>query len=534
MNNNLNIFYNNVDIFSGLCPTPFVSADYDFIDYKSGQNLVTNLTMNGQLTGRYLGQLSYYELTSGFNLLLNRLSNNYGSLVISENSETLFSGQSVIIDSIETEDSTWYGVLPFSIKCIIYETGIFRNYFGVIEPEEKIEYSEEDGLIVNLNYSISAKGLNITGTSAIQNAKNWVHSRTGNYTRISPILVDTGIGSNFLLNSIKESIDRFNGTYGLDISYVKSTSQESPKTSLLDYTVDISSGINDNFITVGLQGSFKNNQISGGSINLRNDFLNYDFYNLANNISLNTFNTILNSNPISQSVTEEQNSNVLNFNISYNNDFISNVVNDYTVDISTDSLKNITNVNLNAKIFARYGDIDRRWLLVQDFYNNSFNAFAIANTEYIKEISNRILYSRPLTESITFNQYTAEIQYNASWSDKRVGYSDNVINMTSSVKYTPSVRIHVPNTSAFTARDHNIQNLNCANRTILDINVLAVAKPNKPISFAIEEVTKEINRIKLNYGLGSNSLLQNRNVTQNDTFKSYSINEIWGYEGGII
>ena len=103
MNNNLNIFYNNVDIFSGLCPTPFVSADYDFIDYKSGQNLVTNLTMNGQLTGRYLGQLSYYELTSGFNLLLNRLSNNYGSLVISENSETLFSGQSVIIDSIETD-----------------------------------------------------------------------------------------------------------------------------------------------------------------------------------------------------------------------------------------------------------------------------------------------------------------------------------------------------------------------------------------------------------------------------------------------
>jgi len=534
MNNDIQILYNGINLFSGICPTPFVSIDQDFINFNTTWNNVTKMKMNGQLTGRDLSSLSYYEITSGFNLLLNRLSNNYGSLVISEQSQNLFSGNNVIVDSITTEESSWYGILPFTVSFDIYETGFFNNYYGVIEPEETIEFSEEDGLIVGLTQSISARGLKTGNNNAIESAKNWVKTRTGNYNKIIPIIVATANGSNFLLNSTKETIDRFNGTYSWQGVYTKSNSLESPKNAILNYTIDLSSGIEDGIITTNLQGSLTNNETTG-TISLRSEYLNYNFYSIANNATLLTYNTNLNTNPISQSVTEELDQRNLNFNLTYNNDLLSNLINDYTVDISTDAIKNITNVSLNAKITAKYGDIGTRWNLVQDYYNNNFNAFNLANIEYKKEISNRDLYPGTMTESITFNEFTAEISYNATWSDKKSAFSDDVMNVTSSVRYTPSTTIYVPNTSTTTKREHNIQNLNCSKRAILDINVSAAAKPSKNIDFAIKEVNLEITRIKGVYGLNSTTtLLQNRSVTRNNSTKTFSVNETYAYNGGIV
>lgn len=534
MNNNIQILYNNTNLFSGVAPTPFISMDQEFISFNTGWNQITKMSMNGQITGRYLGNLSYYELNSGLNLLINRLSTNYGTLVIREQSENLFSGTNVIIDSITTEESPWYGILPFTVNFEIYETGLFTNYFGIVEPEETIDFNEEDGFIVNLTHSISARGLKTGANNAITNAKNWVLSRTGNFNKIIPIMVRTGNGSNFLLQSVKETIDRFNGSYNWVGSYTKSTFLESPSSAILNYTLDISSGIEDGIVTVQLDGSLGNNIITGADINnLRSGYFSLNLYNIANQASLDTFNTILNSNPIRQSVTEEQNNQKLNFTASYNNDLISNIINDYTIDINTDSIKNITDVSISARIFGKYGDINTRWSLVKDFYEKNFNAYNLANTEYQKEISNRTLYSTPRTESITFNEYTAEINYNASWSDKRVPFSDNIINMTSSVNYTPSVNINVSNTSAVKAREHNVQNINCANRATLEISVSATSKPNKNISFAIAEVNSEISRIKSIYNM-TNSLLQDRNITNNSVSKTYSVTETYGFNGGIV
>lgn len=534
MNNNIQILYNNINLFSGISPTPFVSMDQEFINFNTGWNQITKMSMNGQITGRYLGNLSYYELNSGLNLLISRLSNNYGTLVIREQSENLFSGTNVIIDSITTEESPWYGILPFTVNFEIYETELFTNYFGVIDPEETIDFNEEDGFIVNVTHSISARGLKTGSNNAITSAKNWVLSRTGTFNKVVPIMVRTGNGSDFLLQSVKETVDRFNGSYNWEGSYTKSTFVESPSSAILNYKLDLSSGLNDGLVTVQVDGSLSNNIITGSNINnLRSGYFSLNLYNIANQASLDTFNTILNNNPISQSVTEEENNQRLNFTATYNNDLISNIVNDYTIDINTDSVKNITDVSISARIFGKYGDVNARWPLVKDFYEKNFNAYNLANTEYKKEVGGRTLYSTPRTESITFNEYTSEINYNASWSDKRVPFSDNIINMTSSVNYTPSVNINVSNTSATTPREHNIQNLKCANRAVLEISVSATAKPNKNISFAITEVTNEISRIQLLYNM-TNLLLQDRNVTNDSVSKTYSVTETYSFDGGII
>jgi hypothetical protein len=526
MNNNIQILYNNVNLFKDIAPTPFISVDQEYINFNTGWNQITKISMDGQITGKSLGILSYYELNSGLNLLINRLSNNYGSLAITENSENLFSGNNVIIDSITTEQNSFYGILPFTVDFEIYETGLFTNYYGVTNPEESIDFSEEDGLIVNLTHSISAQGLKIDSNNAITNAKNWVLSRTGNFNKIVPIMVRTGNGSNFLLNSVKESVDRFNATYKWEGSYKKSTSPESPQNAILNYSLDLSSGIEDGVITVGLQGSFENNGIDS----LRSEYLNYNFYYIANEASKKTFNKILNSNPISQSVTEQPNNNSLNFNLSYNSDLSSNIINNYTVSIDTDSVKNFSNVSLSATISAKYGDIGTRWNLVQDYYDNNFNPFSLANTEYLKEKS-KPLFPNSLTERIVYNEYNAEINYESSWSNKGNILNPDILQLTSSIKYSPSLEIHVEKSSISVIREHNVHKLGTFNQSTIDINVSAVAKPNKNIGVAIDEVEKEISRIKSVYNVKDKFLLIDRNETKQTSSKAYSVNEKYLYEG---
>lgn len=536
MNNNIKILYNDTDLFDGISPTPFISINQDFINFNTKWNQVTKMTLNGQITGKNLGQLSFYELNSGLNLLVNRLSNNYGTLVINENSENLFSGNNVIIDSIKTDEGLFYGILPFTIDFEIYESGLFTEYYGVTDPEENIDFSEENGFIVNLTHSISAKGLKTGNLNAIESAKNWVKTRTGNYNKITPIFAQTGNGSNFLLQSIKETVNRFDGTYSWEGSYVKSNFLESPANAVLDYNLDISSGIEDGLITVKIDGSLSNNIVTGTtSNNLRSGFFDYNFYNIANEASLKTFGTTLNSNPITQSVQEEFNNQKLNFNLTYNSDLLSNITNNYNVDLTTDPIKNITTVKLDATIFGKYGDVNTRWGLVKDYYSGNFNAFNLANTEYKKEITGRSLYSQPLTESITFNEYGAEIKYTASWSDKRKPFSDNVITMKSSLKYNPSISIYVPKSSITQKREHNIQDINCANLAQLELNISAVAKPDKNIDYAISEVNSELQRIKTVYNiLNKNYLLEKRTIKKDAFSKIYEITENYSYQGDIL
>ena len=112
-------------------------------------------------------------------------------------------------------------------------------------------------------------------------------------------MLQTGNGSEFLLNSVKESIDRFNGTYQWEGNYVKSNFIESPRNAILSYSLDLSSGIEDGLVNVNLQGSLKNNNVTGLN-SLRSGYFNYDFYNIANEASLKTFGTRLNKEPINQ------------------------------------------------------------------------------------------------------------------------------------------------------------------------------------------------------------------------------------------
>jgi hypothetical protein len=527
MANEIKIFYNNIDLFSGIGPIPFVSFSQEFIDFNTKWNQITRLSLDGQLTGQYLGSNSNAYLNQGVANLINRLSNNYGKIEIFQNSSLLYENNYCVIDNINFDENNWYGILPYTIDIIAYESGLFTNFYGIVEPEETISYSEDDGEIINLTHTISAKGV-YNNLSALQNAKNWVSERKNKYDKILPFLIKTGIGSNFILNSTNETVDRFNGVYTYESNYIKSNNVENPKNSLLNYSIDINSGIQDNFINCAVNGSLEKSSIN----NLRLEYSGINFHNLANQTVLQIYKTNLNQNPIYQSIKEQPEENKINFSIIYNNDFDSNIINDYTVDINKDALKNISEVTLNANISCKYGDIEKKWSQVKDFFEKKFRPFNLANNEYKKENSKK-LFSNTIRESITFDEYNATITYTAVWSDKRK-ISDDVVSFSSSVEYTPSIRLHVSNPSSNTKREHNVQNLNTYSRSKLDISVSLQLFSDINFTTAETLASGEIARIKDNYRFGLEPLLENRNVKKNTENKFLSINETWSFQGLIV
>jgi hypothetical protein len=582
MANDLKIFYDDKDVFSGIAPTPFFSFYQEFVDLNyvhpaqrsivPGWNQITNLRLEGNLTGRFIGPLSFQSLNNSVKQLFSGFTGNYKSLKIYSGVSPIFIADQVIINSINIDETNWYGLLPFNIDMTLYDPELFTTYYGVVEPQETYSFSEEDGQILTLTHSLSAKGFatpagqnNTPARNAIENAKHWVSGRTGAYLPIylaggSPLSSPTMIVSDntlkkWILMDSKESIDRFNGVYSWEGNYKKATNNEVPYGTLYSYTIDISSGLNDGLINVSMDGTL---QGGTGDINVLRSLMtgqrsrDLNFYTTCNNFAIDVCNpiskkSVLSNRPISLSINEISGENTISFNVSYNNDFSSDIINNYTVDINQDVLTCITTVNFKADITAKYGDISTRWQKVLDFYNQDFKPAGLVNEAYQRELGtlqngqlilpNTSLNLTPISRSLTFDENNARITYSATYDDKARAYDESLLSLSSTVTYTPSVSIYSPHVSAFEARNHNIQNLGCATRSSLKIDVTAIGKLDTSFIIVQNAAESEIARIKSYYfgNIGRNNiLLESSNISTNKDTKNVTISEYLSFEGIIM
>ena len=342
----------------------------------------------------------------------------------------------------------------------------------------------------------------------------------------------------WILMDSKETIDRFNGLYSWEGNYKKGTNNEVPYGTLYSYTIDMTSGYNDGFVSVSIDGTLGGADVSILRSQLTgNNKLN--LYTTCYNYGLKFNNTKLSKRPVSLSINESPSDNTISFNATYNNDFSPDVINNYTVDINQDVLTCITTVNLRSEITAKYGDITARWQQVLNFYNKNFFPDALANEEYIKEINNpnTSLNLTPISKNLTFDENNAKITYSATYDDKARSYDQNLLSLSSTVTYVPSVPIYSPHISAFEARNHNIQNLGCATRSSLKIDVTAIGKLDTFFALVQSAAESEINRIKSYYfnNVGRNRIIQeSKNISTNKDTKNVTISETVSFEGIIL
>ena len=69
MQGNVKILYGGNDVFSGICPTPFLYFDKEYIEYGSNWGSKYNFSIEGQITGK-LGPNAFYDLENKKNQLI--------------------------------------------------------------------------------------------------------------------------------------------------------------------------------------------------------------------------------------------------------------------------------------------------------------------------------------------------------------------------------------------------------------------------------------------------------------------------------
>lgn len=539
MPGDVKILYGGNDVFLGICPTPFLYFDKEYIEYGSNWGSKYNFSIEGQITGR-IGPNSFYDLENKKNKLISSFKKDNLPIRITEDSSPVFLSDICSIESISFDQSKYYGILPFNIKASCYDSGSFGSNYGVIDPSDSWDYSESEDGIVNLTHSVSAAGFNSSGTAAIANVKKWVATKTGISKKIDSLKIKNLSASDFVLESFSEQVDRFNGRYSIEEVYRGDLlSSNNTGSGILRYSADISKNIDDGITKITIDGSVigKKNIGEADMSPLRAKINAEDFFQVAADYAKkSTGSTKVNSTPFARSVSENKNNSEITFSLSYDDNPIppgqAKCV--YKVDLSENLIKNIVDVKIDAEILCDRGDVSIRWNAVKNYYETKFNGYDLALKEYNRAGYAKGFNSTPKSESINYDEFNAKITYSASWSDRYMPYADILISISEQVEVVPSINVHTVQPSLYLNGVHNVQKFGCATRSSVTISISANAKPDKTIDQLKTCVFAELSRLRNIYVKSTNMVVDQKNETINEKYKKMSISYSYSFDGTII
>ena len=539
MQGNVKILYGGKDVFSGICPTPFLYFDKEYIEYGSNWGSKYNFSIEGQITGK-LGPNAFYDLENKKNQLILNFKKDNLPIKVTEDSSEIFLSDICSIDSISFDQSKYYALLPFNIKASCYDSGSFGENYGVLEPQDSWDYSESEDGIVSLRHSVSAAGFNSSGVSAIANVKKWAATKTGISKKIDSLKIKNLSATDFILESFSEQVDRFNGKYSIEEVYRGDLlSSNSAGGGILRYSADISKNIDDGITKVVIDGSAagKRNVGEADMALLRAKINAEDFFQYAADYaSKSTGSNKLNSTPFSRTITENRQNSEITFSLTYDDNPVppgqAKCV--YKVDLSENLIKNIVDVKIDAEILCDRGDASIRWIAVKNYYETKFNGYDIALKEYKRAGYAKSFNSTPRTESINYDEFNSKITYSASWSDRYMPYSDILTSITEQVELTPSLKTYTVQPSLYSNAIHNVQDFGCASRSSVSISISATAKPDKTISQLKTCVFAELSRLRNIYVKTRNMIVDQKTETVNEKYKKISISYSYSFDGTIV
>lgn len=539
MQGNVKILYGGKDVFSGICPTPFLYFDKEYVEYGSNWGSKYNFSIEGQITGK-LGPNSFYDLENKKNELILNFKKDNLPIKVTEDSSEIFLSDICSIDSISFDQSKYYAVLPFNIKASCYDSGTFGENYGVLEPQDSWDYSESEDGTVSLRHSVSAAGFNSSGVSAIANVKKWAATKTGISKKIDSLKIKNLSATDFILESFSEQVDRFNGKYTIEEVYRGDLlSSNSAGGGILRYSADISKNIDDGITKVVIDGSAagKKNIGEADMALLRAKINAEDFFQYAADYaSKSTGSNKLNSEPFSRTITENKDNSEIAFSLTYDDNPVppgqAKCV--YKVDLSENLIKNIVDIKIDAEILCDRGDASIRWTAVKNYYETKFNGYDLALKEYKRAGYTKNFNSTPRTESINYDEFNSKIAYSASWSDRYMPYSDILTSITEQVELTPSLKTYTVQPSLYSNAIHNVQDFGCASRSSVSISISATAKPDKTIDQLKTCVFAELSRLRNIYVKTTNMIVDQKTETVNEKYKKISISYSYSFDGTIV
>lgn len=238
-----------------LSPTPLVQQSYQFIDYGSRWGNVTEIELNGNITG-ITGQVT--SVQTGFAA---NFTGQFGTLQVLDGASTLYQWNNVIIDEISFPPNHLFinSIAPYSVKMKSINVPS-----GIVDPVNEYSFVQNEDGTVTVNHKIAARGIKTSSNGGLYNAIGFVQNFTGKNPFSNAVGSNNGpafvpLGSGILL-SLSESIDRTTSAYSVQEVYKYNTGLFNPYVEL--WNVSVSDVMDNEWLTVDvdwrLQGSAVN------------------------------------------------------------------------------------------------------------------------------------------------------------------------------------------------------------------------------------------------------------------------------------
>lgn len=520
------ILYNGINPFSGICGTPLVQINDQFIKYDEQWGVKNTITLSSTITG---GCDYFNQLISGQNSIIGTFGKDYQSLQIIESGQTIFNKPYCIIRGINFSDSQYLKLLPFNIEIDCYESGFFSGVYGILEPKNEFSFVQEKDQSIQIEHTMSCRGFNTSSTNsnALQNAKNYINSISGFNNQITPYFIQICSGIVPSLIEVHENIDRVVGTYSITETYI--ADKECPS-GILRFISDYSSGINDGFSIIKINGNLKTAKNYPISL-LRQRYSGFNPFISAVECYSGATNGLLSVNPyyLQSGITEKPFERNLDFNIIFDDSQIPNPYLDYSIEFNQDFFTSITTAKFNGTIKGR-GELSQRWQIVQN-YATGIDPFAITFNEYIQDGFSYFLNSGAISQSITKNPFIGEINLTVTYNDKILP-PQGLVALDYNFSTTPSIEKIVAIPILNDTGNFYISDLGYSNRAILKVNGTATVDPAYSLQSGIQILTAYINSLGQMYATGSRCFLEEQQIDQGNRGVGLDINfsSTWSYE----
>lgn len=470
--NMITVLYNNVDLFSGICPVPFIGRDVTILEFGDRWGERETFKMNGVITG---GCSGFSGILARQETLISRLSSDYKGFEISQGGFSVFSRPVVEVGNLNFQDSNLAYSLPFSLEMHAYPSGYFSGAYGVLDPKNEFSYSESEGGIMSLVHTVSAKGFNTSASqnNALANAKAWVSSKTGLGSLVLPAFIDYNYQA-FCPTTISEQISRISATYEVRESYTTDLMQAG--FGILRYTVQSSENSEDGKITITVQGDIAG--CSNGTMEqVRQRFASFDAYSAAKTFYfIVSGNTDLNSQFVSRGVSEDPQKLRLSFSFVFDNSLELLTKFEYTTKFNYDITEDLISAEIEGTVSSR-SELGGRWEIVKA-YANSLDLFSILNASYALYASS-VGVSYPLnpykrSESRSENEFTCEIKLSQTYTNAPIP-PNGFLEQDVSIEISPSLRQYSFNPCLDGSGNYVVTDLGYSTRQRASFSIASVA-----------------------------------------------------------
>lgn len=484
--------YNEVDVFSGIAGAPLLSRGEEIINTGSRLARADTITLSGQLR-KLTCAGGFQETYNQTKLLIQRFADNFKKFEILENGISMFSHDNAIIESISFDENRFYDLIPFTIRIICYQDDYAGSY-GVLDPSESFEYSEDDGCLVTITHTISARGIN-NSTDAFINAKNFVTNLSGLSNLFDPAGYSVTDSDLPILIKRSENSDKLSGQYSLTEVYLfdKANNADDGR-HVLNYSTDLSESNGD--ISVSIQGRLKGS-VSSEFQTMRGNFSVIDFYTIANTEYSNKYSGNLTPTPVGFSVTENSDEVSIDFSISYRN---NGTTDPYLIDTTTITSDSDGNSCIRVELIIRsdYGCPNTR-LAKTKAYLDTFDLDAYVDARWLLYGDGSTLGNVPSSKSLGVNNENGDITVGITYCSNNFEDCGCLENFNYSMSFSPAIPQFSGEASYQGEGCYYIQDLKYDSRSKFSVD--GSARPSKccTLEETKSQIYTRVNQIMIEY-----------------------------------